>query len=105
MIGCFTTEGVMDETIQANQIMGDLCDTNNILLSLNGDDSALVTEAERKAGDLSRHTYTQHEKMVLRQFEGASAPAKYLMSIPSGQKKHLVICSIQSSNDHQRYII
>ena len=74
----FTTEGVIDETIRANQIMGDLCDTNDSLLSPNGDDSALVTEAERKAGDLSRHTYTQHDKMVLRQFEGASAPAKYL---------------------------
>jgi hypothetical protein len=44
----------------------------------NGDDSNLVTKEERNAGDLSRHTYTQHAKMVLHQFEGASAPAKYL---------------------------
>ena len=73
-----STEGFIDETIRANQIMGDLCDSNDILLSPNGDDSTLVTEAEQEAGDLSRHTYTQHDKMVLRQFEGASAPAKYL---------------------------
>jgi hypothetical protein len=58
--------------------MGDLCDANEILLSPRGYDANLVTEAERDAGDLSRHTYTQHDKMVLRQFEGASAPAKYL---------------------------
>jgi hypothetical protein len=58
--------------------MGDLCDANEILLSRRGHDANLVTEAERDAGDLSRHTYTQHDKMVLRQFEGASAPAKYL---------------------------
>jgi hypothetical protein len=58
--------------------MGDLCNANEILLSPKGYDANLVTEAERDAGDLSQHTYTQHDKMVLRQFEGASAPAKYL---------------------------
>jgi hypothetical protein len=71
-------EGYIDETIQANQIMGDLCDANDVLLSPNGDDCNLVTKAEMKAGDLSRHTYTQHDKMLLRQFEGAAWPAKNL---------------------------
>jgi hypothetical protein len=71
-------EEYIDETIQANQIMGDLCDANDVLLSPNGDDCDLVTEAEMKAGDLSRHTYTQHDKMVLCQFEGAAWPAKNL---------------------------
>jgi hypothetical protein len=71
-------EGYIDETIRANQIMGDLCDANDVLLSPNRDDCNLVTEAEMKAGDLSRHTYTQHDKMVLRQFEGAAWPAKNL---------------------------
>jgi len=37
--------------------MGDLCDANEILLSRRGHDANLVTEAERDAGDLSRHTY------------------------------------------------
>jgi hypothetical protein len=69
-------EGYIDETIQANQIMGDLCDANDVLLSPNGDDCNLVTEAEMKAGDLSRHTYIQHDKMLLRQLEGAAWPAK-----------------------------
>jgi hypothetical protein len=54
------------------------CDTNDVLLSPNGDDCNLVTEAEMKAGDLSRHTYTQHDKMALRQFEGAAWPARKL---------------------------
>ena len=58
--------------------MRDLCNANDMLLLPNGDDSNLVTKEERNAGDLSRHTYTQHDKMVLRQFEGALAPAKYL---------------------------
>ena len=73
-----STEGFIDETVRANQIMGDVCDANDMLLLPNGDDSNLVTKAEQNAGDLSQHTYTQHDKMVLRQFEGASAPAKYL---------------------------
>ena len=42
--------------------MGDLCDANEILLSPKGYDANLVTKAERDAGDLSRHTYTQHDK-------------------------------------------
>ena len=58
--------------------MRDLCNANDMLLLPNGDDSNLVTKAERNACDLSQHTYTQHDKMVLRQFEGALAPAKYL---------------------------
>jgi hypothetical protein len=58
--------------------MGDLCDANDVLLSPNGDDYNLVTEAEMKAGDLSRHTYTQHDEMVLHQFEGAAWLAKNL---------------------------
>ncbi len=74
----YLLEGFIDETTRANQIMGNLCDANDMLLSPNGDDSNLVTEAERNAGDLSRHVYTQRDKMVLHQFEGASAPAKYL---------------------------
>ena len=58
--------------------MGDLCNANDMLLSPNGDDSNLVTKAERNASDLSRHGYTEHNKIVLLQFEGASGPAKYL---------------------------
>ena len=69
--------GCIDETIRANQIMGDLCEANNSLLAPTGDDFRMVKESERESNDLSRLTYTQEDKMILRQFEGAAAPAKY----------------------------
>jgi hypothetical protein len=74
----YLLEGFVYEKNRANQIMGDLCDANDMLLSPNGDDSNLVTDVEQNTGDLSIHAYTQHDKMVLCQFEGASAPTKYL---------------------------
>ncbi len=74
----YLLEGFLNETIQANQIMGDLWDANDVLLSPNGDDSNLVTKVEQNAGHLSRQAYTQHDKMMLLQFECALAPAKYL---------------------------
>ncbi len=38
--------GCIDETIRANQIMGDLCEANNVLLAPNGDDFSMVKESE-----------------------------------------------------------
>ncbi len=70
--------GCIDETIRANQIMGDLCEANNVLLAPNGDDFSIVKESEHESNDLSCLTYTQEDKMILRQFEGAAAPVKYL---------------------------
>jgi hypothetical protein len=34
--------GCIDKTIRANQIMGDLCEANNILLAPNGDDFSMM---------------------------------------------------------------
>jgi hypothetical protein len=51
--------------------MGDLCETNNILLAPNGDDFSMVKESERESNDLE-------DKMIHQQFEGAAAPARYL---------------------------
>ncbi len=42
----YLLEGFIDETMQANQIMRDLYDANYMLLSPDGDDSNLVTQAE-----------------------------------------------------------
>ena len=64
--------GCIDETIRANQIMGDLCEANNSLLAPTGDDFSMVKESKRESNDLSHL-----DKMILRQFEGAAAPAKY----------------------------
>ena len=54
-----------------------LCEVNNSLLAPTGDDFSMLKESERESNDLSRLTYTQEDKMILRQFEGAAAPAKY----------------------------
>jgi hypothetical protein len=70
--------GCIDETIRASQIMGDLCEANNVLLAPNGDDFSMVKESKRESNDLSCLTYNLEDKMILQQFEGAAAPAKYL---------------------------
>ncbi len=70
--------GCIDETIRANLIMGDLCEANNILLAPNRDDFSMVKESKRESNDLSRITFNLEDKMILRQFEGAAAPAKHL---------------------------
>ncbi len=70
--------GCIDETIKANQITGDLCEANNVLLAPNGDDFSMVKESEHESNDLSCLTYNLEDKMILRQFDGAAAPAKYL---------------------------
>jgi hypothetical protein len=70
--------GCIDETIRANQIIGDLCESNNVLLALNGDDFSMVKESERESNDLSCLTYNLEDNMIPSQFEGAAAPAKYL---------------------------
>ncbi len=56
--------GCIDETIRANQIMGDLCETNNVLLAPNGDNFSMVKEYERES-NLSRLTYNLEGKMIL----------------------------------------
>ncbi len=58
--------------------MGDLCETNNVLFAPNGDDFSMVKESKRESNDLSRLTYNIEDKMILWQFEGAAAPARYL---------------------------
>ena len=70
--------GCIDKTIRANLIMGDLCEANNILLAPNGDDFSRVKESKHESNDLSCITFNLEDKMILRQFEGAAAPAKHL---------------------------
>ncbi len=79
--------GCIDETIRANQIMGDLCEVNNILLAPNGEDFSMVKEFEFESNNLSRLTYTLQDKMILGQLEEAAGPAKHL-SLFLQDKKH-----------------
>ncbi len=66
----------MDETIRANLIMGDICDTVDALHDHSGDDYSLLTSEEKASCDTSRLSYTDDDKMILWQFEGAATPAK-----------------------------
>jgi hypothetical protein len=49
--------------------MGDICDTVDALLDPSGEDYNLLTSDEKEAKDKSRVSYTDDDKMILRQFE------------------------------------
>ena len=55
----------IDETKRANQIMGDICETNDTLFGPGGAYYDLITSQERNSNDFSRFTYTKQEKMAL----------------------------------------
>ena len=76
--------GCIDEIIQANLIMGDVCDTVDALLDPSGDDYNLLTSDEKESKDKSRVSYTDDDKMILWQFEGAATPAKNVLKVSSG---------------------
>lgn len=59
-------------------IMGDVTDTLAVLLAAGGLDYGLLTEDERDQEDISRLSYTEHDMLVMRQWEGVAGPAKRL---------------------------
>ena len=59
-------------------IMGDMSDTLEGLLMPKGIDHSMLSSEEIEAGDMSRLLYTNHDKKVLRHFEGLSVPAHRL---------------------------
>lgn len=77
--------GTIDEVSRANMIMGDTMDTLDILLAPDGDDYSMLSPKEKETNDLSRFTYTDQDKKVLRQFEGASRPAKAFCKFLQGR--------------------
>ena len=66
----------IDEAKRSNQIMGDVCETLSSLHGPDGGDYDMLTADERNSGDLSRLTYTEEDKMIIRQYEGAATAAK-----------------------------
>ncbi len=68
----------IDEAIRANAIMGDVCESFRQLFSEGGLDHEMLDAAERESGDIERFTYTEDEKMILRQYAAASLSAKIL---------------------------
>lgn len=59
-------------------IMGDVADTLDDLLSADGLDYGLLTEKEQADQDTSCYSYTEHDKKVMRHWEGVAEPAKRL---------------------------
>jgi hypothetical protein len=68
--------GLIDKAVRANIIMGGICAALTTLLSPGGSDRDSLTAAEIAFNDFSRVAYTKRDKAALRQFEGASMPAK-----------------------------
>ena len=89
--------------------MGDICETNDILLGPSGGDYELLTLQERNSGDLSRLTYTYNDKMMLCQYEAAAASAKIFSKFTQDRRetfpyviyevKHVISVSRENSFD------
>ena len=65
-----------DETKRSNQIIGDVCDTNRSLLGEGGDDRNILSTTEKNSDKYKRLTYTNKNKTVNRQYEGAAYPGR-----------------------------
>jgi len=66
--------------------MGDICDTNAILLSPDGDNYGLLTDEEKEKSDISQLAYTERDKKALRQYEGAAVAAKAFSKLSQGRR-------------------
>jgi len=66
----------IDEAERANTIMGDACEAFDELLSESGEDYSLLDKGEKDSGNIDCHTYTQEDKVILRQYEGSAKEAK-----------------------------
>ena len=56
--------------------MGDVCDTNSSLLGKGGDDRDMLSTTEKNSNKYERLNYTNKNKTVNRQYEGAAYPGK-----------------------------
>jgi hypothetical protein len=75
--------GTIDETVRANITMGDVSEALDILLRPGGDDHEMVGNDN----SLDKLRYTAQDKMILRQFEGASIPAKLFSKFTQDTKE------------------
>jgi hypothetical protein len=73
--------GLIDKTVRAKIIMGDICAALTTLLSPGGSDRDSLTAAEIASNNFSRVAYIKRDEAVLRQFDGASMPAKKFSSL------------------------
>ena len=75
------TAGHFDEVTRSNIIMPDTCPAIEELLGPRGIDRGLLTDEERANNDTTRLSYTERDKRVLRQYEGAASPSKSLCMV------------------------
>ena len=61
--------------------MGDAMDALEMLLGPDGMDHGRLSEAEQQNNGISSHAYTDHDRRVLRHWEGAAQPAKRLCKV------------------------
>ena len=69
-------DSYVEECKRANLIMGDMSKTLAILLQKGGMDWDLLSDEEKKNNDTSSFEYSDEEKKILRQYEGAAMPAR-----------------------------
>lgn len=67
-------DSLFKETRRNNQMMGDISDALKALLAEDGADYDLLSQEEKESGDISRLVYTEHDKIVMRQWESAAEP-------------------------------
>jgi hypothetical protein len=70
-------DATVDETRRANIIMSDVAATLDILLAPDGDDYNMLNDNEKNSGNIERLSYSEHDIMVMRQYEASAMEAKY----------------------------
>ena len=75
------TAGQFDEVSRSNLLMPDICPAIEELLAPGGSNCKLLTDRERANNNIERLSYTDSNKKVMRQYEGAASPSKKLCMI------------------------
>ena len=71
--------------------MGDVVDAQERLLASDGIDYGRLTEVEQEAKDISRLSYTEHNRRVIRRYEGAAKLDKILCKFLQDEN-HVYAC-------------
>ena len=69
---------MLNKVVPSNKIMGDLCDTQEILFSPEGMDYEMLSKEERADNDTRKYSHTDRDKKGICQFEGVTTPVKRL---------------------------
>ena len=84
-----------DEATRANVIMGDVSDTLEILLAAGGDDYGMLTKKEQNDSDVSRLSYIEEDKTVIRHYEGAADTVRKLCKFLQDNRNAWPYCTFE----------